>query len=250
MSGPLSGLKVVDLSQFILGPIATQILGDLGADVIKIESPNSDMKRDIGPQRHPKMAALFLGMDRNKRSVVLDLKQPAALATLLRLVDGVDVPFPTKDGYICLMATSDVQWQRLLAALDRPEVAQDERFATLARRSSHFPQLYAIVADELKKRSTAEWQARLDKADISNGPARMLSELPSDPYLVATKFFHHYAHPQAGPLVTTSIPVQFSRTPGSVRRPPPVLGEHTSEVLAELGDDGNKAAAVAAAETV
>ena len=84
MSGPLSGLKVVDLSQFILGPIATQILGDMGADVIKIESPNGDMNRDIGPQRYPKMAALFLGINRNKRSVVLDLKQPAALATLLR----------------------------------------------------------------------------------------------------------------------------------------------------------------------
>ena len=100
-------------------------------------------------------------------------------------------PFPTKDGYICLMATSDVQWQRLLVALDRPEVALDERFATLARRSSHFPQLYAIVADELKKHSTAEWQARLDKADIPNGPARMLSELPSDPYLVELRLPFH-----------------------------------------------------------
>jgi len=156
-------------------------------------------------------------------------------------------PFPTKDGYICLMATSDVQWQRLLGALDRPEVMQDERFATLARRSAHFPELYAIVADELKKRTTAEWQERLEKADVPNGVARMLADLPSDPYLVATKFFHHYAHPQAGPLVTTSIPVRFSRTPGALRRPPPVLGEHTREVLEEL----DKArGATAASETV
>jgi crotonobetainyl-CoA:carnitine CoA-transferase CaiB-like acyl-CoA transferase len=391
MSGPLAGLKVVDLSQFILGPVATQILGDMGADVIKIESPNGDMNRDIGPARYPKMAALFLGMNRNKRSVVLDLKKAEGIATLMRLVEGADVfvhsmrqsaaarlgigyaaiaarnprvvyasapgfrtdgpqrdrpayddviqgetaigginylatgearyfpmaicdkfcgyvlassiamalyhrgrtgegqevqvpmfetmlsfnlvehlwtgafdspqgelgydrvlmpdrkPFPTKDGYICLMATSDLQWQRLLGALDQPEVMQDERFATLARRSAHFPELYAIVADELKKRTTAEWQERLDKADVPNGVARMLADLPNDPYLVATKFFHHYAHPQAGPLVTTSIPVRFSRTPGALRRPPPVLGEHTREVLEDL----DKASGVAAAsETV
>ena len=393
MNGPLTGLKVVDLSQFILGPVATQILGDMGADVIKVESPNGDMNREIGPQRYPKMAALFLGMNRNKRSVVLDLKQPAALEILFRLVDSADVfvhsmrqqaaerlgvgydaiskrnpriiyafapgfrsdgpqrdrpayddviqgesgisginflatgeprffpmaicdkfcgyvlassiamalfhrersgegqevqvpmfetmlafnliehlwtgafdapqgelgydrvlmplrkPCATKDGHICLMATSDVQWQRLLAALERPEVAQDERFAKLARRSEYFSELYAIVSDEMKKHSTAEWQERLDKADIPNGPARMLSELPNDPYLVATKFFHHYVHPMAGSLVTTSIPVRFSRTPGSVRRPPPVLGEHTREVLEELGCYSNETAAIAATET-
>jgi crotonobetainyl-CoA:carnitine CoA-transferase CaiB-like acyl-CoA transferase len=393
MNGPLAGLKVVDLSQFILGPVATQILGDMGADVIKVESPNGDMNREIGPQRYPKMAALFLGMNRNKRSVVLDLKQPAALEILFRLVDSADVfvhsmrqqaaerlgvgydaiskrnpriiyafapgfrsdgpqrdrpayddviqgesgisginflatgeqrflpmaicdkfcgyvlassiamalfhrersgegqevqvpmfetmlafnliehlwtgafdapqgelgydrvmmplrkPFATKDGHICLMATSDAQWQRLLAALERPEVAQDERFAKLARRSEHFPELYAIVSDEMKKHSTEEWQDRLDKADIPNGPARMLSELPNDPYLVATKFFHHYVHPMAGSLVTTSIPVRFSRTPGSVRRPPPVLGEHTREVLEELGCYSDETAAIAATET-
>ena len=393
MNGPLAGLKVVDLSQFILGPVATQILGDMGADVIKVESPNGDMNREIGPQRYPKMAALFLGMNRNKRSVVLDLKQPAALEILFRLVDSADVfvhsmrqqaaerlgvgygaiskrnpriiyafapgfrsdgpqrdrpayddviqgesgisginflatgeqrflpmaicdkfcgyvlassiamalfhrersgegqevqvpmfetmlafnliehlwtgafdapqgelgydrvmmplrkPFATKDGHICLMATSDAQWQRLLSALERPEVAQDERFAKLARRSEHFPELYAIVSDEMKKHSTEEWQDRLDKADIPNGPARMLSELPNDPYLVATKFFHHYVHPMAGSLVTTSIPVRFSRTPGSVRRPPPVLGEHTREVLEELGCYSDETAAIAATET-
>jgi crotonobetainyl-CoA:carnitine CoA-transferase CaiB-like acyl-CoA transferase len=105
------------------------------------------------------------------------------------------------------------------------------------------------VSDEMKKHSTEEWQDRLDKADIPNGPARMLSELPNDPYLVATKFFHHYVHPMAGSLVTTSIPVRFSRTPGSVRRPPPVLGEHTREVLEELGCYSDETAAIAATET-
>jgi len=70
-SGPLSGLRVVDLTQFILGPVATQILGDYGADVIKIENPAGDLNRKIGPARYPDMAAMFLGMNRSKRSVVL-----------------------------------------------------------------------------------------------------------------------------------------------------------------------------------
>jgi len=391
VTGPLKGIRVVDLSQFILGPIATQILGDMGADVIKVESPRGDMNREIGPQRYPNMAALFLGMNRNKRSIVLDLKRPVALEALLQMVEKADVfvhsmrtqaaerlgvgyeaiaarnpsivyafapgfrsdgpqgdrpayddviqgesgigginslaygepryfpmaicdkfcghilassigmalfhrertgegqkvevpmletmlsfnliehlwtgafdepqgelgygrvlmpdrrPFATQDGYICLMATSDEQWQRLLGALGRPELMHDERFAKLAQRSGYFPELYAIVAEEMSKRTTSDWQERLDKADIPNGPARMLADLPKDPYLTATGFFQHYVHPIAGPMVTTSIPVQYSRTPGSVRRPPPVLGEHTREVLAESGFSAGEIAEIAGA---
>ena len=78
--GPLSGLKVIDLTQYILGPVCTQILGDMGADVIKVETPEGDLNRDIGPQRYPHMSALFLGMNRNKRSVVLDLHNQQAKA--------------------------------------------------------------------------------------------------------------------------------------------------------------------------
>lgn len=377
--GPLAGIRVVDLTFYVLGPVATQIFGDMGADVIKVESPQGDPNRRIGPSRHPNMAALFLGMNRNKRSIVLDLKRPAAHKALLRMAENADIfvhsmrpqaakrlgidypaiaarnprivyafapgyrsdgpfrdrpayddviqgesglaginylahgepryvpmaicdktcglifassivmalfhrertgegqevqlpmfetmlsfnliehlwtgafdepmgelgygrmltpdrrPYATKDGYICLMATSDEQWQRLLAALERPELVQDERYARLAQRSLHFPELYAIVAKEMKKRTTSEWQRRLDLADIPNGPVKMLADLPDDPYLDATGFFHHYVHPTAGPMVTTSIPMQYSRSPGSLRLPPPVLGEHTSSVLEELG---------------
>ena len=78
-SGPLAGFRVVDLTQFILGPVATQILGDYGADVIKIENPVGDLNRKVGSARHPDMATLFLGMNRSKRSVVLNLKRREAL---------------------------------------------------------------------------------------------------------------------------------------------------------------------------
>ena len=69
-SGPLSRIRVLDMSQFILGPVATQIMGDMGADIIKVESPEGDANRYIGPRQFEGMAALFLGLNRNKRSIV------------------------------------------------------------------------------------------------------------------------------------------------------------------------------------
>ena len=91
MTGPLDGFRVLDLSSVVLGPLATQVLGDLGAEVIKIESPEGDTTRRTGPQRSPGMAALFMGVNRNKRSAVLDLKQAAARDALWRLIDRADV---------------------------------------------------------------------------------------------------------------------------------------------------------------
>lgn len=88
---PLSGLRVIDLTTVIYGPYTTQMLGDFGADVIKIEAPGGDLTRDIGVARTPKMTALFLGSNRNKRSIVLDLKLKAAKAALWRLIDGADM---------------------------------------------------------------------------------------------------------------------------------------------------------------
>ena len=89
--GPLAGVRVIDLTQVVLGPMGTQILGDAGADVVKVEPPAGDMTRFIGPRRSEGMAAYFANLNRNKRSVVLDLKRPAAHAALMRLVEGADV---------------------------------------------------------------------------------------------------------------------------------------------------------------
>lgn len=89
--GPLAGVRVIDLTVNILGPVATQILGDMGAEVIKVEPPQGDPIRHVGPRRSTGMGAFFLNTNRNKRGVMLDLKQPDARDALLRLVDGADV---------------------------------------------------------------------------------------------------------------------------------------------------------------
>jgi crotonobetainyl-CoA:carnitine CoA-transferase CaiB-like acyl-CoA transferase len=90
-TGPLAGVRVLDLTSAVLGPYATQMLGDFGADIIKVEAPEGDGTRYTGPRHHDDMASVFLGVNRNKRSIVLDLKQSSAREVLLRLVDTADV---------------------------------------------------------------------------------------------------------------------------------------------------------------
>jgi crotonobetainyl-CoA:carnitine CoA-transferase CaiB-like acyl-CoA transferase len=377
--GPLAGLRVLDLTINILGPVAGQILGDMGADVVKIEPPEGDPMRGSGAARHPGMAQLYFNTNRNKRSVVLDLKRPAAREALLRLADTADVflhslrpraaarlgisyedisarnpkivyacapgyrsdgpnrdrpafddviqgesgiagligrstgepryvpmimadklcghvlassigmalvyrertgrgqwvevpmletmlafnltehlwadafdgrggelgyarvlsehrrPFATRDGHLCVLAVNDEQWRRLLGALDRPELADDPRFATIAERSRNIDTLYGIVAEEMKRRTSSEWRERLDAADVPNGAVNQLDDLVHDPYLQATGFFQRYEHPTEGPMVTSSIPVRFGQSPASLRLPPPTLGQHTQEVLSQAG---------------
>jgi len=91
MSGPLKGLKIIELTSVVLGPWAAQILADMGAEVIKVEAPFGDSNRQLGASRNPNMAALYLSNNRNKRSLVLDLKQSSARDALLAIVKDCDV---------------------------------------------------------------------------------------------------------------------------------------------------------------
>lgn len=91
MPGPLEGVKILDLTTVVMGPFATQILAELGADVIKIETHDGDNMRDVGPMRSPRMGHLYMNLNRGKRSVVLDLKKPAGLEVVKRLLPRMDV---------------------------------------------------------------------------------------------------------------------------------------------------------------
>jgi crotonobetainyl-CoA:carnitine CoA-transferase CaiB-like acyl-CoA transferase len=91
MSGPLSGVRILEMTSVVLGPWACQILADMGAEVIKVEPPRGDSNRTLGAFRNPNMAALYLTCNRNKRSIVLDVKQPAAREAVLKIAESVDV---------------------------------------------------------------------------------------------------------------------------------------------------------------
>jgi crotonobetainyl-CoA:carnitine CoA-transferase CaiB-like acyl-CoA transferase len=379
--GPLTGVRVIDLTTVLMGPFATQILADMGADVVKVETAQGDAVRRIGPARHPGMGAIFLQINRGKRSVVLDLKKPAGLEALLKLTENADilvynirpqamarlrltyeevatrnprivyagmfgydqrgpyaarpayddliqalaalpmlvqmaggdrpryvplaiadryvaafgvgailgalfhrmktgrgqrvdipmfetmaqmvlgehlggrtfeprlgpagykrslsperVPYRTRDGYICVLAYNDKQWRSFFAAIGRPELPDaDPRFADMSSRSVHIDELYALLADILSTRTTGEWLEILHAADIPVMPIHTLESLIDDPHLAAIGFIQMVAHPSEGPIRTIGVSTTWSETQAAPGRPAPRLGEHSVEVLREVG---------------
>lgn len=392
MTGPLRGLRVVDMTAVLMGPYGTQWLGDMGADVIKIEAPEGDVVRGIGPVRNPGMGPIFLNANRSKRSVVLDVKQPAGRAALLRLVEAADVfvynvrpqamarlglsyealaeinpriiytgvfgygqdgpyaakpayddliqgastlsamfarasggdpqyvpaaivdritgltavaailaavyerqgsgrgqridipmfetmvgfvlsdhlggrsfepaldeggyarllsrsrrPYPTLDGFVCALIYTDKQWRSFLRLLGREsEMETDARLANLATRTEHVDELYAELGQIMATRSTADWLASLDAADIPSTPVHTLDSIFEDPHLKATGFFGTEEHPTEGRLRTMRHAASWSRTQPASSRPSPSQGQHGDEVLREAGFGDDEIAALRA----
>lgn len=380
--GPLTGLRVVDLTTVIMGPYATQMLGDMGADVIKVEPPQGDSMRTYRPKRVKDISGVFLNTNRNKRSVVLDLKRPAAKRALAKLIAGADIlvhnlrpaviartgfdyatvramnpdiiycaatgfgstgpyaekpayddmiqaasgmaamylpargepayaptavcdklagqmiavavlgavvhrarggggqsievpmfesaiaynlaeyfgpaafrpplgptgyarlqmaerrPYRTLDGYICILPYSDKNWRDFFIFVDRQDCLADSRYATLVERAQVFHELYTMLAAEAAKRTTAEWLAFCDAADIPCMPVIALDDIHEDPHVQAVELFVDAEHPFSGPYRIVRSPIRFSASPFKVRRHAPMLGQHTEEVLAEAGLSG------------
>ena len=144
-------------------------------------------------------------------------------------------PYQTADGYLCVIAVSDENWRRMFAVIGRPELAGDPRFTGGAARSHNIDALYGVLTEAMLARPSAEWMALLDAADLPNGPANSLDDLFKDAYLAETGFFQHVDGGVEGTLTMPSIAPAFSACPPTIRRPPPRLGEHTDEVMREIG---------------
>jgi crotonobetainyl-CoA:carnitine CoA-transferase CaiB-like acyl-CoA transferase len=388
-TGPLRGVRVLDLTTVVMGPSATQMLGDLGADVVKIEAPDGDSLRRIGPWRHEGMGPLFLQANRNKRSVVLDLKTPhgkgsalalarradvlvsnvrpqglrrlgldydavrldnpriiycaavgygsggpgagkavyddlmqaaSGIAGLFGTVDGapryapinvcdrvvglyvanaitsalyhramtgegqsIEVPmletmaqfvladhmggaaftpplgemgyrrllsrtrgpYPTKDGHISLVVYTDRHWRAFTGLIGCPDlIDSDPRFRSPESRTRFAEDVGRFLAAQLPAKTNAEWLDLLHGIDIPACPVNAIEALRDDPHLTAVKLFEEAEHPTEGRVTMCRFPVQFSRSPASVRRLAPNLGEHNAELLGETAvADGAGAAA-------
>jgi crotonobetainyl-CoA:carnitine CoA-transferase CaiB-like acyl-CoA transferase len=143
--------------------------------------------------------------------------------------------FATSDGEIAIAVGSERQWPRFCAALDAPDLATDARFATNGDRVRNREVLRPLIAEVMRRRSTGAWLTALDAADVPAGPVRDMAAVFADPQVAAREMVVGVDHPTAGELRLPGIPFKLSATPGSVRLPPPLLGEHTDEVLRELG---------------
>ena len=392
-TGPLAGIRILDLTSVVNGAYGVQILADQGADVIKLEDPGSgrgeggDIMRWAGhpPEGAPRgMGPIFLTINRNKRSILLDLKSEPAKKLLRKLIascdvlatsvryegmkrlglgyedvaaikpdivyvhaagygsdgpyagepayddliqsasgmadilprtEGTDVPrllptlaadkvsglffsqavtaallhkartgegqfvevpmfecvtsfllvehlydhtfepatgqwgyqrvinpnrkpFKTKDGYIGLLPYTDRQWDQFFDAAGFGEaVKTDPRFADYATRAKHTRELYGMIEQAAATKTTQEWLDILKPLSIPVVKTNTLEDLDDDPHLKAVGFFETYDHPDLGAYRLMKPPVRFSKTPANIRGHAPRLGEHTDEIVAELGGE-------------
>jgi crotonobetainyl-CoA:carnitine CoA-transferase CaiB-like acyl-CoA transferase len=394
--GPLEGVRVVDLTSVVVGPLATQILADHGADVIKVEAKAGDLIRVMnGPSVTPGMGAKFLHLNRNKRSIVLDLKQQAGYAALARLLEQADVmiwnnrpqsmarmklayddvrrinprivycglfgfgqggryrdkpaydtiiqgvggmaalnhittgeprfvpmvvadkvvgliavqmiamalygrmrsgqgcsieipmfenlakfvleehmylktfdpplggagdprildasnrPIPTRDGWICMSANTDAQAFAFFDAIGRPELKTDPRFSSVPARFANVKEYFQVRMEALKAKATAEWLEIFDRLDVPAMAYNSLDSLIEDPHLADVGLFELKDHPTEGKTRVIGLPNRWSTGARREWNPAPKLGQHSVEILREVGyDDTAIAAMITAGVTV
>ena len=388
-TGPLTGIRIVDLTRILAGPYCTMVLADLGADVVKVEPPTGDQSRGSGPFVPPRegvtpadprgYGTYFMSVNRGKRSIVVDLKQAAGHELLLDLVANADVlienfrpgvmdglglgydvikarnpqiimvsisgfgqtgPYArraaldvivqamggilsitgepgggpvrpgvsqgditaalfstiavlaavierqrsgegqhvdmsmldcqaailenplmryfavgempqrigtrhpvstpvqaieTKDGYVAIAASGAEHWGVFCREIGRPELAEDPRFTTSWNRTQHYDELIPVLEEAMRAKTTAEWVEALGSQGLPVGPVQDIAQVAADPQLAARNMFVELEHPGIGPVTFTNTPIKMSRTQGGPKGVQPDRGEHTDEILSELG---------------
>lgn len=145
--------------------------------------------------------------------------------------------FPTADGHMILAIGNDGQFARFCEVAGRPELAADVRFATNRARVENRAELIPLLSEITATRTTAEWIGQLEARAVPCGPINGLAEVFADPQVQARGLAVKMPHPEAGEVPLVASPIRLSKTPVEYRRAPPLVGEHTDEILADLGVD-------------
>ena len=158
--------------------------------------------------------------------------------------------FTTADGEIVVAVGNDDLWQRFCPAVGLPELAANPRFATNRDRMANYDDMRPPIDRVFRTATNAEWIARLNAAGVANGEVRDIGQMLNDPQLAAREMVQTMMHPTVGAVRVVGAPIKLSATPASLRTPPPVLGQHTDAVLAELGYAAGEIAALRANRVV
>jgi len=144
--------------------------------------------------------------------------------------------FPTADGYLVIAAANDSQFANLclVPGIDFQNLVNDEKFASNQQRVKNREELIALLTQKLRLRTTKEWMRELEIAEVPYGPINNMKEVFEDPQVIHRKMIEEIEHPEAGKVKLVGIPVKYSENPASIRIPPPLLGEHTNEILTKL----------------
>jgi formyl-CoA transferase len=151
----------------------------------------------------------------------------------------------TRDGYLMLGCANQRTWERFCNdVVAKPEWIEDERFRTNSDRGANVETLEALIEEVFATEDTDTWRQRCDDAGVPAGPINTFSQALSDPHYVERGMVQEFEHPTAGNVKTLGFASKFSSTPQQIRRPSPLLGEHTEEVLADMGIDAERLAAL------
>ncbi|MBN2285472.1 MAG: CoA transferase [Tissierellales bacterium] len=150
-------------------------------------------------------------------------------------------PFNTSDGKIMIAAGNDNLWAKFCKILKKEELISDEKYKTNPLRNKHYEELYPIIAEEIKKKTTEEWKKILVEGGVPSGPINNIEMVVNDEHVIARKMIQEIFHPVAGLTHIPGIPIKMEGCSDDIRFPAPVLGQHTEEILAKyLGYSKNE----------